>query len=31
VFPKDTWLAGVVGLAQKEADFEAHVLAARLN
>ena len=31
VFPKDTWLAGVVGLAQKEADFEARVLAARLN
>ncbi len=31
VFPKDKWLAGVVGLAQKEADLQARVLAARLN
>ena len=31
VFPKDTWLAGVVGLPQKQADLQARVLASRLN
>jgi len=31
VFPKDTWIAGVIGLPEKEADSEARVLAAHLN
>ena len=31
VFPKDKWLAGVIGLPQAEADRVARVLAARLN
>jgi len=31
VFPKDKWLAGVLGLPQAEADAAARVLAARLN
>lgn len=31
IFPKDTWIAGVIGLPQKEADPIARVLASRLN
>lgn len=31
VFPKDKWLAGVIGLPQAEADAAARVLATRLN
>lgn len=31
VFPKDTWVAGVVGLPQAQADQAARVLASRLN
>lgn len=31
VFPKDKWLAGVVGLPEKEADLVARDFAARLN
>lgn len=31
VFPKDRWLAGVIGLPQTEADTAARVLAAHLN
>ena len=31
VFPKDTWVAGVVGLPQAQADPAARVLASRLN
>lgn len=31
VFPKDKWVAGIVGLPQKEADTQARILAARLN
>lgn len=31
IFPKDTWIAGVIGLPQKEADPIARTLAARLN
>ncbi|MBZ5578789.1 MAG: hypothetical protein LAP40_19685 [Acidobacteriia bacterium] len=31
VFPKDTWIAGVIGLPEKQADPEARVLAAHLN
>jgi hypothetical protein len=31
VFPKDKWVAGVVGLPQAQADPAARVLAARLN
>ena len=31
VFTKGAWMAGVVGLAEKQADVEARVLAARLD
>ena len=31
VFPKDKWVAGIVGLPQKDADLQARTLAARLN
>lgn len=31
VFPKDKWVAGVVGLSQKDADPAARILAAHLN
>lgn len=31
IFPKDTWIAGVIGLPEKEADPIARTLAARLN
>ena len=31
VFPKDKWVAGVLGLPQKDADTLARILAARLN
>lgn len=31
VFPKDTWIAGVIGLPEKEADPVARTLASRLN
>ena len=31
VFPKDTWVAGIVGLPQAQADPLARILAARLN
>lgn len=31
VFPKDKWVAGVIGLPQAEADAVARVLASRLN
>ena len=31
VFTKGVWVAGTVGLAEKEADAEARVVAARLN
>ena len=31
VFTKGAWMAGTVGLAEKEADAEGRVLAARLN
>lgn len=31
IFPKDTWIAGVIGLPEKEADPIARTLASRLN
>ena len=31
IFPKDRWVAGVIGLPQAEADKAARVLASRLN
>ena len=31
VFPKDTWIAGVLGLPQNDADVQARILASRLN
>ena len=31
VFPKDTWVAGVIGLPEKDADPLARILASRLN
>jgi hypothetical protein len=31
VFSKGAWIAGIVGLSEKEADAEARILAARLN
>lgn len=31
VFPKGSWIAGVAGLPQKQADMQARVLAARLD
>lgn len=31
VFTRGAWMAGIVGLSEKEADGEARVLAARLN
>lgn len=31
VFPKDTWIGGVIGLPEKEATVQASILAAHLN